>query len=153
MTCTTIVRNMKGQKTGRYCVEVIVQGSPLLLHVVSDYTQQTLALKEHSYTPQCYVRHVCTMLQKKNGMDFQYDSVTVQIHYSQHRTTCIARLQYGKILLTPTAHSALFVRDAILLHVCYNHTILRMCNIAYNLQGSYINGTHKTLVIQLIIPA
>ena len=24
MTCTTIVRKTKGQKTGRYCVEVIV---------------------------------------------------------------------------------------------------------------------------------
>ena len=44
MTCTTIVRKMKGQKTGRYCVEVIVQGSLPFLCAVSDDTQQTLAL-------------------------------------------------------------------------------------------------------------
>ena len=41
MTCTTIVRKMTGQKTGRYCVEVIMC-LPSFLRALSNDTQQTL---------------------------------------------------------------------------------------------------------------
>ena len=81
MTCTMIVKKMKGQKTSRCCVEVIVQGLPPFLCAVSDNTQ--LSLKQHSlYSLQCYTRHVCTTLCTmlcNNGTDFQYNNATLQL--------------------------------------------------------------------------
>ena len=52
MTCTMIVGKMKGQKTGKYLVEVIVQASLLFLCAVSDDTQQTLALSKRTLVVQ-----------------------------------------------------------------------------------------------------
>ena len=61
MTCTTIVGKMKGQKTGRYCVEVIVQGLLPFLCAVSDDTQQTLALNKRTLIVQsAMLREACS---------------------------------------------------------------------------------------------
>ena len=61
MTCATIVRKMKGQKTGRYCEEVIISGSLPFLCAVSDDTQQTLALTKRTLIVQsAMLREACS---------------------------------------------------------------------------------------------
>ena len=53
MTYTRIVGKMTGQKTGRYCKELILYSLPLFLCAAGKDTQQTLALAYSHYKNTC----------------------------------------------------------------------------------------------------